>query len=89
MEGLMTAEVKDFPTRKRTPAESMTPEQHELWVKHDRIDGELKAIARRVRLLSFAITGLMTLHDNDEVEGLCDAADEIYGELIVLTEELA
>ena len=76
----MTAQVKRFPFK--------TPEQQALWAKHDHIGGELKAIARKASLLSLALTAVMELHGNDEVEGLRDAADEIYGELIVLAEEV-
>jgi hypothetical protein len=77
----MSAQVKRFPAK--TPALRRSPEQQAIRRKHDYVDRELKAIARKASLLSLALTGVMELHGTDEVEGLRDAADEIYGELIV------
>jgi len=44
----MTAVLKRF--QKKTPAESRTPEEHELWVKHSRISERLEL--QRARPLS-------------------------------------
>ena len=48
--------MKRFP--KKSPAESRTPEEQELWVKHDRISERLELAARKVALISFAIIGV-------------------------------
>jgi hypothetical protein len=82
----MTAQVKRFPTK--TPAQSRTPEEQALWVKCDGIADRLERIAHKAALLSLAVTGLMELDQNDDAEGLRDAADEINGSLGTLAEEV-
>jgi hypothetical protein len=45
-------------------------------------------VARKADLLSFAITGLMELHQDDEAWPLRDAADQIVSELESIIEEM-
>jgi hypothetical protein len=73
---------------KKSPAESRTPEGQELWVKHDRISERLELAARKVALISFAIIGVMELHQSDEIVSLRDAADRLEGELRGIAKEI-
>jgi hypothetical protein len=72
----MTAVLKRFP--KKTPAESRTPEEHELWVKHNRISERLELAARKAAL---------ELHQS-EIVSLRDAADRLEGELRGIAKEI-
>jgi hypothetical protein len=58
------------------------------FIKYDGIGTRLQAVARKVDLLSIAVTGLMTIHDDDEAWPLRDAADEIHSEITAIVEEL-
>jgi hypothetical protein len=82
----MTSVLKRFP--KKTPAESHTPEEHALWVKHNDISERLELAARKSALISFAFTGVMELHQSDEIVSLRDAADRLEGELRGIANEI-
>jgi hypothetical protein len=57
-------------------------------VKHDRISERLELAARKVALISFAIIGVMELHQSDEIVSLRDAADRLEGELRGIAKEI-
>jgi hypothetical protein len=75
----MTAQLKSFPK---------SSELKERLAADDRYE-RLRELARKASLLSFALTGVMSLTGNDETWGLRDAADEIHGELMALAKEVA
>ncbi len=58
------------------------------FIKVDGIGTRLQVVARKADLLSFAITGLMEVHQDDEAWPLRDAADQIVSELESIIEEM-
>lgn len=66
----------------------MTAEEHAAWVKADDIADRLEEAARKAALLSFAATGLMELHQDDEAWPLRDAADALDVELRAIAKEV-